>query len=408
MNRVVISGWELNLPSIKNFNILLKQLISKKSIKSEKYFKEDYLSDYFKFKLNPSVIKYKNNKNSLLRILKKLIDNSIRNANLSQEKLRHSRIKIYLTGQGPRADFIHYQGFYDKNDAEDVSYSPNIKYLHSKYYAQDELSKKLFEEYLLDYPPIPLYCASNSALMGVHIGHKEISQGMADIVIVLSWNSLVMQDIAFMESQNMLVDEYAQPFSKQSDGVVLSEGYCAIILENDEYIKERAHLFSAYISHSIFIQSNAERVMGGALFSFHTISKVILQILAKANLSPTDIGAIFIHGNGSIISDKAEAIAISTIFKENINVPIISYKGQIGYISNCSGIIDLMIMSHSLKYKELIPSITHYPINDSMDLNFLSNKNAVKYDNKPMLKIGLGMDGSIIAMILMANELLLL
>ena len=43
-------------------------------------------------------------------------------------------------------------------------------------------------------------------LMAVHIGHNEISQDMADIVIVLSWNSLLLQDIAFMDSQGMLVE----------------------------------------------------------------------------------------------------------------------------------------------------------------------------------------------------------
>lgn len=113
------------------------------------------------------------------------------------------------------------------------------------------------------------------------------------------------------------------------------------------------------------------------------------------------LGAIFIHGNGSIISDKAETVAITNIFKHPI--PIISYKGQIGYISNCSGIIDLMIIADSLKNNRLIPSTTHYPIDDGMEVNFLTNQECVNYSAKPILKIGLGMDGSIIAMLLIAN-----
>ncbi len=175
---------------------------------------------------------------------------------------------MYLAGHGPRADFMDYQGFYDKNDAEDVQYSPQIKSLHAASFAQDELANKLWAEYQLDFPPIPIYCASNSALMAVHIGHNEISQDMADIVIVLSWNSLLLQDIAFMDSQGMLVEAHAQPLSKYSDGVTLSDGYAVMILESQQQINSRQYLAPAYIYHSVLCKSNAERTMGGTLFNF--------------------------------------------------------------------------------------------------------------------------------------------
>lgn len=38
-----------------------------------------------------------------------------------------------------------------------------------------------------------------------------------------------------------------------------------------------------------------------------------------------------------------------------------------------------------------------------MEVNFLTNQEGVNYSAKPILKIGLGMDGSIIAMLLIAN-----
>lgn len=402
MKNVAISGWEIDLPSMANFNLLSEQLLSKSPIKTEKYFTDDYFTEYFKLNHNPAVIQYKNKENNIFEKLTRLINNSLRRANITLEKFRCSRVKMYLAGHGPRADFIDYQGFYDKNDVEDVQYSPQIKSLHATSYAQDELANKLFTEYQLDFPPIPIYCASNSALMAVHIGHNEISQDMADFVVVLSWNSLLLQDIAFMDSQGMLVEEYAQPLSKYSDGVTLSDGYAVIILENQQHTHARKYLAPAYISHTRFMQSNAERAMGGTLFNFYTISKAISQLLEISHYLPSDIGAIFIHGNGSIISDKAETIAIANIFKQPI--PIISYKGQIGYVSNCSGIIDLMIIADSLKNNRLISSNTHYPIDDAMGLHFLVNQGCVKYNAKPVLKIGLGMDGSIIVMILMANK----
>ncbi|RLZ57557.1 3-ketoacyl-ACP synthase, partial [Proteus mirabilis] len=42
MKNVAISGWELNLPSIVNFEQLSEQLLLKRTIKTEKYFSDDY------------------------------------------------------------------------------------------------------------------------------------------------------------------------------------------------------------------------------------------------------------------------------------------------------------------------------------------------------------------------------
>ncbi|MGR6438087.1 hypothetical protein ACU42Y_00665 [Proteus mirabilis] len=52
-----------------------------------------------------------------------------------------------------------------------------------------------------------------------------------------------------------------------------------MILESQQQINSRQYLAPAYIYHSVFMQSNAERTMGGTLFNFYTISKVISQLL---------------------------------------------------------------------------------------------------------------------------------
>lgn len=404
MNKVIISGWEIELPLVNNFSSFEKLLLNQEKIRSKKYFSDDKLANYFKFQVNPNVIQYKNKEINLFDKIRNLIDSGLQHAQITWNIINSSRVKIYLSGQGPRANFIDYQGFYDKNDAEDVKYSPNIKKLHASSYAQDSLANKLFKLYQLCFPPISIYCASNSALMAVHIARQEIKNKTIDIAIILSWNDILLQDLAFMDGQNMLVTEHAQPLSKQSDGVLLSAGYSVLILEEKEQVEKRKNKPLPIIHSSLFMQSNAEKNLGGTLFNFYTISKLIINVLELSSFSPLDIGAIFIHGNGSIISDKAEVMAISHVFKENLNVPIISYKGQIGYISNCSGVIDLIIMANSLNKNRLIPSASHYPIDDAMDLNFLSDRKVLQYKNKPMLKIGLGMDGSLIAMILISDE----
>lgn len=184
--KVVLSGWEVNLPSYENFNVLSQSIVDKKTVKSEKYFCNDDLALHYNFPNNPNVVKFSNNRMDLYETISKIIDNGMKKAKITHETLIKRRVKIYLAGHGARADLLDYQGFYDKNDLEDVACSPSIKKLHSSQYAQDHISNKLFEDYKLNWPPITIYCASNSALMAAHIGYQEISYGATDIVIIIS------------------------------------------------------------------------------------------------------------------------------------------------------------------------------------------------------------------------------
>lgn len=399
-NKVIISGWELSLPSIENFDSIVDLLKSKQKVLSDKYLDREDLVDIYKLNKNPDIIKMKKTGEGLYKKIKKMIDNALKNSGLTRKEIKENRTKIYISGQGLRADLSDFQGFYDKNDIEDVNYTPSIKKLHSIEYSQDMLSKKIFDDYNLEWPPITLYNASNSALMAVNVGFNDIKENNLDIMIIVSWTDVLLQDIAFMDNQNMLASIFSQPFSKYSDGVILSDGHAVLILENINLAKKRNKKDFIVINSIAFNQNFSGRNIGGYSFNFLTISKTILSALEFANCSPCQIGAIFIHGNGSINSDKAEEMAILNVFNEVDNVPILSYKGQIGYISNCSGIIDLMIIAKSLQDHFLIPSVSNCSLNYQSNLNFFSDEDIVNYNRSPILKIGLGMDGSIITMVL--------
>lgn len=399
-NRVVISGWELKLPYIENFDAVIDLLKSRKRVLSSKYFPREDLVGFYNFNKNPDIIKDNVAEIGVYDKLKNLIDDALKNAGVTKEVIKNNRVKIYISGQGLRADLSHFQGFYDKNDIEDVNYNPCIKKLHSIEYSQDMLSKNMFDDYYLKWPPITLYNASNSALMAVNMGFGDIKGGGADIVIIVSWTDVLLQDVAFMDNQDMLANIFSQPFSQYSNGVILSDGYAVLILENINFsVKKNRNKFTV-INSIVFNQNFSERNIGGYSFNFSTISKTILSTLKLADYFPHQIGAIFIHGNGSINSDKAEEMAILNTFNKEDSIPILSYKGQIGYISNCSGVIDLMIMAKSLQENFLIPSTSNCALNNESELNFLSDKEIVSYNRAPILKIGLGMDGSIIAMVL--------
>lgn len=81
----------------------------------------------------------------------------------------------------------------------------------------------------------------------------------------------------------------------------------------------------------------------------------------KAELDVEALCAIIPHGNGSSVSDKAEAKAIAML-TEGHPVPVLAYKGQIGYTATGSGIVDLIIGHHSLTQQELISPLVMTPL----------------------------------------------
>lgn len=84
-------------------------------------------------------------------------------------------------------------------------------------------------------------------------------------------------------------------------------------------------------------------------------------------------------------------------------LPVLAYKGQIGYTTTGSGIIDLIIGHYSLCHGELVSPTGTAEIREKFNQYVLLNKGTVKHDKHHLLKMGLGVDGSIIA-IVMSNR----
>ena len=81
-------------------------------------------------------------------------------------------------------------------------------------------------------------------------------------------------------------------------------------------------------------------------------------------------------------------------------LPVLAYKGQIGYTATGSGLVDLIIGHHSVSCHELIKPVINEPIVNGIAHHFLTGPGVIKHHKSHLLKTGLGVDGSIIAALL--------
>jgi len=123
------------------------------------------------------------------------------------------------------------------------------------------------------------------------------------------------------------------------------------------------------------------------------------SVLSEAAVTPEQLCAIIPHGNGSSTSDKSEAKAISMLVGEQ-KIPVLAYKGMMGYTATGSGIIDLIIGAEALRKGELIPAVANDEISDEISHQLLVNQPVMSHQKLHLLKTGLGVDGSIIGVVI--------
>ena len=167
----------------------------------------------------------------------------------------------------------------------------------------------------------------------------------------------------------------SRPFDKNRDGFVLGEGAGALILESYEHaIARNANIY-------------AELAGGGLSADAHHMTaphpeglgaiKVMENCLKDANLKPTDVDTINMHGTSTPLGDIAESNAIIEVFKEhayamNIN----STKSMTGHLLGAAGAIEAIASILAIKHSIIPPTINHQTVDENIDpkINFTFGK----------------------------------
>jgi len=167
----------------------------------------------------------------------------------------------------------------------------------------------------------------------------------------------------------------SRPFDKNRDGFVLGEGAGALILESYEHaIARNATIY-------------AELAGGGLSADAHHMTaphpeglgaiKVMKNCLKDANLKPSDVDTINMHGTSTPLGDIAESNAIIEVFKEHAYVMNInSTKSMTGHLLGAAGAIEAIASIMAIKHSIIPPTINHQTFDENIDpkINFTFGK----------------------------------
>lgn len=158
----------------------------------------------------------------------------------------------------------------------------------------------------------------------------------------------------------------SRPFDKERDGFVMGEGSGTLILEELEHAKRRGATIYAEIAGC-----------GATADAYHITAphpeglgalNVMKASLLEAEMQPSDIDYINVHGTSTPLGDIAETKAILGVFGEHAyNLNISSTKSMTGHLLGAAGVIEAIACVSAVMHDIIPPTINHFVDDEELD-----------------------------------------
>jgi 3-oxoacyl-[acyl-carrier-protein] synthase II len=178
-----------------------------------------------------------------------------------------------------------------------------------------------------------------------------------------------------LSTRNDSPETASRPFDLDRDGFVLGEGAGALILEEYEHAIQRGAKIYA-------------EVLGGGMSgdAYHMTAphpegigarNTMLNAIEDAQITPSMIDYVNVHGTSTPLGDIAEVKAIQSVFGEHAyKLNISSTKSMTGHLLGAAGAIEAIACVLSVQNDIIPPTINHFTDDPELDinLNFTFNK----------------------------------
>lgn len=221
-------------------------------------------------------------------------------------------------------------------------------------------------------------CASATNAIGDAM--KTIQYDEADVMITGGTEAAVtpmgvsgFQNMKALSIRGGDPGQASRPFDANRDGFVIAEGAGLLVLEELEHAKARgAKIYAEVIGFGAsgdagHITQPDEQGLGAA--------KAMNNALRDSRINPEEIAYINAHGTSTPLGDKAETMAIKTVFGQHArHVKISSTKSQLGHTLGASGGIELVVTIKSMERNVITPTINLDNPDPDCDLDYTPNQ----------------------------------
>jgi 3-oxoacyl-[acyl-carrier-protein] synthase II len=176
-----------------------------------------------------------------------------------------------------------------------------------------------------------------------------------------------------LSTRNHEPEKASRPFDVERDGFVLSEGAGVVILEDYEHAKSRGATILAEV-FGYGMTADATH-MTAPDPEGKSAARAMAAAIRDARLAPADIDYINAHGTSTQLGDKAETIAVKTVFGPHAaRLAVSSTKSQLGHLLGASGGVEFVVSVMALEHQVAPPTINLDHPDPECDLNYVAHE----------------------------------
>ena len=164
----------------------------------------------------------------------------------------------------------------------------------------------------------------------------------------------------------------SRPFSASRDGFVMGEGAGILVLEELEHALARGAKIYAEMAGA-GMSADAHHITASHPEGLG--AKLVMQrALADAEMDPSEIDYINVHGTSTHVGDISEAKAIKEVFGESAyKLNISSTKSMTGHLLGAAGAVEAMVSVLAVKNDIVPPTINHAPEDQDEEIDYNLN-----------------------------------
>ena len=203
--------------------------------------------------------------------------------------------------------------------------------------------------------------ACASSLTAVRLAVRELEVHSTDMVITGGVDTVQSPFgyMCFSKTQALSPTGEARTFDATADGIVIGEGIVMLVLKRLADAQRDGDRIYAVIQ--AVAGSSDGRAMGLTAPRPEGQKLALRRAYAEAGVSPLTVSLFEAHGTGTVVGDRAEALALSTFLEENGASPqssaIGSVKTMIGHTKATAGVAGLAKAALALYHKVLPPTL---------------------------------------------------
>jgi 3-oxoacyl-[acyl-carrier-protein] synthase II len=219
-------------------------------------------------------------------------------------------------------------------------------------------------------PVITICNACSASNFALALAEDFIQEGSYDRVIVAGCDTITESMFGLLDRVNPLHPDTVQPFERDRKGVLMGDGAAAVVLEAPDRARDRkAEPLALLAAVGTSCDANHETAPNA-----DGIVRAIEDAYRRAAVQASDLDLLMVHGTGTALNDKTEAIALhQAMGTAACTIPVSAIKSMTGHTSGASGLIGVVAAIEALRQGRLPPTAGFFhPMEEAAHMNIVN------------------------------------